>query len=103
MTQRFACPNGHHWEVPAIPDTEQPMLTCPVCAAEGAVPAGNPTLVPDELPPLPRPLTRRGPTVAGYEILEELGLQIAVADGGRRRHLEAPAQSGRPFPAPHGF
>src|SRR5215475_4501978 len=98
MPQRFICPQGHEWIVSAEtkPEAGSPLLPCPVCgdtsqsfASLAALPsqAGEG----DELPPLPRLVLlgaptcveqtaalRPGeqhnlPTLAGYEILAEIG------------------------------
>jgi serine/threonine-protein kinase len=90
---QFTCPHGHHWQADdtEMAGTAAPTLVCPVCGAASTsdqAPHRAETWdgIRDELPPAPNPV--RGPpgplgatgesaapppTIAGYEILEEVG------------------------------
>jgi tetratricopeptide (TPR) repeat protein len=92
MTHVFTCSHGHRWEANDDQDThllDRPPV-CPVCAAAaapGAEAESTWTGAVDPLPPPPRPAADTPvaggpvprppgapwPSVAGYEILEELG------------------------------
>jgi len=77
MAKRLICSNGHQWEVPERSADDAYEATCPVCGDAVAPPTLN--AVPDELPPLPRPVVRPQSQhkdrllVPGYEILEQIG------------------------------
>src|SRR2546426_9332461 len=94
----LTCPHGHQWEASASDLTAGP-LSCPICGVTVEVPASGSAVAvepaptedtspPDQashhtppplmeaptLPPSPVQAVALGlPTVAGYEILEELG------------------------------
>ena len=81
MPRLLRCANGHEWEAPAEPAGAS--ATCPVCGAPARVDGGAvaertitsvmpPFISPTETPSLGG-RTRSLPTVAGYEILEEIG------------------------------
>ena len=81
MPFSWKCPQGHHWDLAADGSANGGALVCPVCGAAGQPCAFDPAA---ESPTLPPPAPADGqsgadapvlapPTLAGYEILGELG------------------------------
>lgn len=93
MREVYTCPQGHQWERSPTQNPEDTALpvACPVCGLAGQTslsPTVASSLVPDELPPLPRKTSGEATfpagtgelaaeikpdLVPGYEILGELG------------------------------
>jgi WD40 repeat protein/serine/threonine protein kinase len=71
--QRVTCARGHSWEVDVAGDADTEALACPFCAgdSDGTLSGGGATGTFG--PPLPPPVTMPLPTVAGYEVLAEIG------------------------------